>query len=93
MTYSASVVLNPYRVLLAICDELACDGGQDRAWWDVSQSRTQLERLFGMCWDIGGVNLVPRQEERSLCCSHHLGMSLTVIDCWKGGCEGECQSM
>lgn len=91
MAYSASIVLNPYRVLLAICDELTCDAGQDSAWWDVSQSRTQLERLFGMCWDIGGVYVVPWQEERSLDCSHCLDVSLTVIDYWKGGCEGECE--
>lgn len=38
----SAIVLGPYCVLLAVCDELTSDSGQDCVWEDVSQARTEI---------------------------------------------------
>jgi len=66
--YPAAVVFYVEGGLAVVRDELAGDGGEDVAWWNMAEAGAEPERVLLVGWDQGGVDFVPREHEHAVSC-------------------------
>ena len=67
-TYAPRALLNPYRVLLLVCEERAGDGGYEVAWRDVAEAGPDAERVLRMLRDQRVVDCVPGEDVYRFAC-------------------------